>query len=125
MEELLSVPIRRKPILSRNQYSGNRVPARGVQRAAPTIKDIKSVIKHLKNGKAADKNDIKNELIKYEGTKLITKIHNILRTIWKEQEMPRGWTEVIIFPVHKKGEKPIYNNYKGIALLDVKYCLQY
>ena len=35
--------------------------------------------------------------------------------------MPEEWTESIIVPIHKKGDKTYCNNYRGISLLPTTY----
>jgi hypothetical protein len=35
--------------------------------------------------------------------------------------MPKEWSVVVICPIHKKNEKTICSNYRGISLLNVIY----
>jgi hypothetical protein len=34
-----------------------------------------------------------------------------------EKKMPEEWSIAVICPIHKKGSKMDFNNYRGIALL--------
>jgi sorting nexin-29 len=49
------------------------------------------------------------------------KIHILMDTVWKEEQMPEEWNSAIICPIYKKGNKMEYNNYQGISLLNVTY----
>jgi hypothetical protein len=41
--------------------------------------------------------------------------------IWEEETLPTEWTEGIICPTHKKGDRMICSNYKPITVLNVAY----
>jgi hypothetical protein len=40
-----------------------------------------------------------------------------MNTAIKKEELPDQWKESVVVPVHKKGDKTDYNNYRGISLL--------
>ena len=41
--------------------------------------------------------------------------------IWKQEKIPWEWSEGILWPVYKKGDRKQCNNYRGISLLNITY----
>jgi len=56
------------------------------------------------------------ELIKYGGNKLLNKMYELVRQIWEEERTREEWTETIIVPIHKRGDRDRCENYRRIAL---------
>jgi hypothetical protein len=48
-------------------------------------------------------------------------IHKLITSIWKKEKLSEEWKELIIVPIHKKGDKTGCNNYRGISLLPTTY----
>jgi hypothetical protein len=46
-------------------------------------------------------------------------IHKFIIYIWNKEEFPDQWKDCIIVPIHKKGDKTDFNNYRGMSLLMV------
>jgi hypothetical protein len=55
------------------------------------------------------------------GVLLKSRIFKLILKIWKKEEMPKDWSEGIICPILKKGDRTLRNNYRGITLLNVMY----
>jgi hypothetical protein len=85
------------------------------------IEDIKKAMRNLKNNKAPGTDGIHPELIRYGGNKLLNRMYELLRQIWEEERIPEEWTETIIVPIHKTGDRDMCENYRGIALGNAAY----
>jgi len=48
-------------------------------------------------------------------------IHKLIIANWNKEELPEEWKESIIVLIHKKGDKPDCNNFRGISLLPTTY----
>jgi hypothetical protein len=40
-----------------------------------------------------------------------------MKLIWNKKELPHQWKELIVVPIHRKGDKTECNNYQGISML--------
>jgi hypothetical protein len=85
----------------------------------PSPFDVELATAKLKRYKSPGSDEIPAELIKAGGEILVSKIHNLINSIWNKEELPDQWKESIIVPVHKKGDKIDCSNYHGISLLSV------
>jgi len=61
------------------------------------------------------------EIIKYGGNNLLNRIYELVRQIWKEERIPKEWTETVIVPIHKRGDRDRCENYRRIALGNAAY----
>jgi hypothetical protein len=77
----------------------------------------------LKKYKSPGSDQIPAELIQAGGEILLSAIHKLINSVWTKEELPDQWKESITVPVHKKGDKPDYNNYHGISLLSTSYTI--
>jgi hypothetical protein len=68
-----------------------------------------------------DADQIPTELIKEGVETLYSEINRIMCSVWNKEELPQQWTESIIVPIYKKGDKTDCNNYEGISLLSTAY----
>jgi hypothetical protein len=68
----------------------------------------RDVRKYLKNNKAAGADSIAAELV--------DTLHAIIQQAWTSEILPRSWTEGLLCPVYKKGDKLDCKNYRGICL---------
>ena len=83
--------------------------------------DILAAIKNLKNLKAAGLDNISAELIKYGGPALHEKMVALLFDIWERETMPSDWEEGALVVLHKKEDRTICKNYRGICVLPIGY----
>ena len=88
---------------------------------APTRMDVKNAIKRLRNNKSPGIDNIPAEIWKYGGDILTDKMHDLITIIWREEITPDRWEGGILVPLHKKGDKLVCSNYRGINLLVTAY----
>ncbi|MDY6930075.1 MAG: reverse transcriptase family protein [Pseudomonadota bacterium] len=86
---------------------------------APTIQEIIHVIGMLKNGKAAGEDRIPAEFFKCCPSTMATWLHRIITQIWTSERVPEDWSDSLLLPTFKKGDKKMCSNYRGISLIDV------
>ena len=43
----------------------------------------------------------------------------ILQEVWRRKQLPKKWKKSILVPVHKKKDRKIGDNYRGISLLSI------
>lgn len=68
----------------------------------PSKEEDEEVIKQMKNNKSPGVDGIKAEMFKHGGKKII-----LLRKIWRQERLPREWTEAVLCPIFKKGDRTI------------------
>jgi hypothetical protein len=82
----------------------------------PSHKEIEGALKYIKNNKAAGTDSIAAKLLKNCGPNLVDALHAVIQ---QAETLPRSWTEGVLCPVYKKGDKLDCKNYRGICLLNV------
>ena len=85
----------------------------------PSDAEVQAALAKLKMGKAAGKNGILPEQLKYAGEPFVKALGQLVRQVWKEGAVPAEWHSGIVVPIPKKGELRDCDNWRGIVLLDV------
>lgn len=80
----------------------------------------KAVLK-MKMDKAAGIDGIQMEAWRYGGEEIKKGLEELLRKIWKEDQIPEDWKSSIIVPIYKRGDHEKVGNYRGIPLLCSAY----
>ena len=93
----------------------------GIECIPPSQDEVRIAINRLKNNKAAGADGLQAELFKTGGQMLVRSMHQLISTTWVEECMSNDWNLSILCPVHKKGNKTICANYRGISLLPIAY----
>ena len=83
----------------------------------PTIQEIKSAVKALKNGKAPGEDQISAEMLKANIEQTSLELQNIFDIIWEKETVPTQWTKGLICKIPKKGNLQECENWRGITLL--------
>ncbi|CAF1470293.1 unnamed protein product [Adineta ricciae] len=85
----------------------------------PTIEQVKTAMQPLRNGKAPGADHVTAEAIKAGGNVLLRRLHALLQTIWRTEQIPPTWRKAIMVPIHKKGDNSECKNHRGISLLAI------
>ena len=73
-------------------------------------------MKRLKSGKAHGSDCLLNEFFLESVDILAPHLCDLFNAIFNSGYFPEQWTEGIIIPLYKKGDKKCVNNYRGITL---------
>jgi len=87
----------------------------------PSASEFELAIDKQKSHKSPGFDQIPAELIKAGSRTICLESHKLIISIWNKQKLPEEWKESIIVPIHKKGDKTDFNNYRGISLLPTTY----
>ena len=84
-----------------------------------TPTEVAAAIRHLKNNKAAGPDGLIPEIFKHSSDVVIPYLVKLFNHIFSTGHYPESWSEAVIQPIHKKGNRNDPNNYRGISLLSV------
>ena len=80
----------------------------------PSKTEVKEIINEKKNGKSTP--DVRNEMLKRPGDKMVEFLYPLISTIWEEETIPSVWNEGTITSLWKgKGDKESLYNHRGIT----------
>ena len=82
-----------------------------------TINEVISAVKKLKTGKSHGADNILNEYLIETVDILGSHLCDLFNSILESGVFPESWTEGIVIPIFKKGDKMDCGNYRGITLL--------
>jgi hypothetical protein len=77
----------------------------GVDIDLPSREEIEGALEYLKNNKAGGADSIAAELLKNGGPNLVNALHEVIQQAWTSETLPSSWTEWVLCPVYKKGDK--------------------
>ena len=84
------------------------------------IEEVVEAIEKLKSGKAPGICGIDAEMLKAGGIAAAEWwLHRVIELAWAKGKVVEDWKKAVIVPLHKKGSKMTYSNYRGIILLSV------
>ena len=79
-----------------------------------TAGELNSIIKNIKTGKTTFSDDISHDILKL-GLPVLEKASlHLFNNVMHVQTFPETWTEGLISPIHKTGDKLSVDNYRGI-----------
>jgi len=85
--------------------------------------EVEMAVGKPKSKKTPGNDKISEELIKAGSRTTPSEIHELVHSIWYEEELAEEWKESIIAPIYKEGEKTDCTNYRDIPLLSSTYKL--
>ena len=86
-----------------------------------TDEEIISQLREMKKGKAPGDNGIENEAWRLMPKEIGEVLASLIKKIWREGRVPKGWNKGVICPILKKGKKEEVKNYRGVTLMDTAY----
>jgi hypothetical protein len=79
------------------------------------------LLQTLKKYISPGSDQIPAELYQAGAETLVSVIHKLITSIWNKEKLPEKWKDSITVSIHKTGDKPDCNNYRGISLLSTSY----
>ena len=83
-----------------------------------TREEVAVAIGSVKSNKSPGEDGIPIEVYRAFNDKLITLLTKLFNRVLRNGEYPTPWSNGLICPIHKTGEKTNPNNYRGITLLN-------
>ena len=87
----------------------------------PSAFEVELAIEKLKRLKSSGIDQIPAELNKAWRRTIHYEIHKLIISIWNLEELPEEWKELIIVPIHKKGDKTDCSKCRDISLFPTTY----
>lgn len=105
------------PPATTTDFSIENVTEWRVSTEPPTDLEIREAARSFKDHKSAGEDDIPSELIKYGGDALFLHLRCLFSRLWTEEVLPLAWSQSIIVPIFKKGQRTDCSNHRGISLI--------
>jgi hypothetical protein len=83
----------------------------------PRASEFEDAIGKLKRYKSPGVVQIPTEILQAGGDTKHSEIHKLIMLIWKKEKFPRLRKYSIVESIHRKGDKTVCSNYRGITLL--------
>ena len=81
--------------------------------------EVKAALKALKKNKAPGLDGLPPLVFKMFHNQLVTFTTALFNKLLEQESYPELWSSGSIIPIHKKGDRKIPSNYRGITLLPV------
>ncbi|CAE1235515.1 unnamed protein product [Acanthosepion pharaonis] len=87
--------------------------------APPTVDEVRDILRHLRNNKAPGENGIPAEVYKAVPDVFPLWVHRVFNAVWLSETYLADWSEAILLPLFKNGDRRLCSNYRGISLIDM------
>ena len=86
----------------------------------PNFEEINNEIRKMKDA-APGEDEIRLRYIREAGDEIRKSVHRKIQLLWEKPAHRRndGQKDGIIIPLHKKGDKPVMNNFRVVCLLQI------
>ena len=86
----------------------------------PMEEEIATSMKAVANAKAVRHGGLPAELLKHglqQDRTIMLELHRLNTLIWRKGKIPQHWKDALFTVLHKKGDKTVCVNYRGISLV--------
>lgn len=83
-----------------------------------SVMEVKEVLEKAKLNKAPGEDRIPYEFFKYAPEELLNEIAKSCNTLLENGKVDDTFVKSVIFPIHKKGDNTVPNNYRGISFMN-------
>jgi hypothetical protein len=84
----------------------------------PTVAEVCLCIKALRNAATPGEDGIDAALLKASPV-MVGWLHRVITVVWRSGHAPVEWKRALVVALHKKGERHVPGNYRGISLLSI------
>ena len=81
--------------------------------------DILNILKSLDPNKAHGHDDISIRMLKLSQKSILKPLKLIFESFLRTRLFPDQWKKVNVFPIHKKADKQLMENYRPVSLLPI------
>ena len=86
-----------------------------------TWEEINEAMDTMKDKKAADMNEMPNEVWKYGGKEMRECVWVMCNRVWKGEGWPELWKQGVVVPIVKRGKGEVVKDYRVVTLMPTLY----
>ena len=86
-----------------------------------SLEELMQAVSKLKSSKVGGSSGILPEMLRasYCDARFRHTLLDLVLSAWRERRVPQDWSNAVLVPIPKKGDLMHYDNWRGIALLDL------
>lgn len=84
-----------------------------------TREEVAKAVGRLRNHRATGDDQIAAEYLKAGPEEMTEWLHEVISEVWATGEVPQEWKDATLVPLHKKKDRRVCDNYRGISLLSI------